>query len=165
MGRTSPSLATPKPNTLERLYHYKYTYFPYYLLCLHFIWNDLHCDCSHILTKRREKAVFHISINKPRKSLVDIIHLDNLNRLIDFVLCTKVDHFLDVFCTPNNTTRQGPPTYKKKFRLNLNDFASVTTFIYFHYTSVRTENYQDWGLQDAFSSHLESTLLSSHHQT
>ena len=56
------------------------------------------------------KIVFKISINKPRENLVDIILLDDLNLWIDFVRCTEVNHFLDVFCTSNNTTRQGPRT-------------------------------------------------------
>lgn len=56
------------------------------------------------------KAVFHISINKPFESLIDIIYLDDLNLRIDFVRCIEVNHFLDVFCTSNNTTRQGPRT-------------------------------------------------------
>lgn len=67
------------------------------------------------------KAVFHISINKPRESLVDIIYLNDLNLRIDIVGCTEVNHFLDVFYTSNNTARQGPRTYRKQFTLNLNN--------------------------------------------
>lgn len=57
-----------------------------------------------------DKAVFHVSVNKPGESLVDIIHLDDLDLWIDFVLRAEVNHLLDVFCTSDNTTRQGPPT-------------------------------------------------------
>ena len=56
------------------------------------------------------EAVFHVSIDEPCESLIDIIYLDDLNLWIDFVCCTEVNHFLDVFCTSSNTTRQGTCT-------------------------------------------------------